>query len=182
MSHGGVWEREKAGLRNEKGGALSPRRNLKEGNRASGAILLGPAGGRTWETSFLGLRRKGSTTQISQSEERRWGLDSYIRRNGRIRVPDSWGSEGRGNWELRFLSFGEEGPGSQMPVSENFGISPCRIRGAGSPTDSDPEEEAPVLQLCLPGTRFWTLLTGNPRLPLRLLWCRQSIWELEPCA
>ena len=31
-----------------------------------------------------------------------------------------------------------------MPVSENFGISPYRIQGAGSPTDSDAEEEHPA--------------------------------------
>lgn len=69
-----------------------------------------------------------------------------------------------------------------MPVSEYFGISPYRVQGAGSPTDSDPEEEAPVLQLRLPGTRFWRLLTGNPRLLLRPLprSSPQSIRELEP--
>lgn len=41
-------------------------------------------------TPLLRSEEEGGRPQISESEERRWELDSYIPRNGRVRVPDSW--------------------------------------------------------------------------------------------
>lgn len=67
-----------------------------------------------------------------------------------------------------------------MPVSED-GISPYRIQGAGSPTDSDPEEEAPVLQL----SAWYRIMEpfiweSPPPAPPPWLLRLRSIWELEP--